>query len=515
MKLKTILLLVTTCLLFLIALTLRSRFLLSGDFFFLSDQARDLLLVRDMVESHKPPLIGARAGLGGLFHGPLWIWFLSIPFLLFKGNPLLIASSYTLVSLSIVVTVFIGAKILYGWKGGIFSLLLVTFSPKLINIVPLTTNAQIMPLVFSFYLLFLILYLRGSKKSFFICAFMAGLGFQFQQAFSFLLLPYLIILSLFKDKFILNLKNFFLTIISFLLPLSTFLLFDIKHKFLITSSVLKILTKPGSLEPIKGYEKYTQTIFRVGDRFSLFTKLFDDLISPANSILFMLMIIIFIVGSVLIFTAKNKQLKTEYLTLLLLPVFAFAVYILYPFPLWEHYLFSTPIVTALILTLPFIKISQYLVGKVVVLIFIILLIKPFLGTFNSSLFQKTYLKNEGSYLSQIKVVDYIFKDSKKQQFGYFVYSPQVLTYGMDYLFWWRGKYLYNYLPVSQKLNPYYLVMSPPLTNDKDAHKYWIKNRIRSTSPPGLKTSIDGIDIEKRKPIPNEESVDPNYYLNIR
>jgi len=63
--------------------------LLNGDFYYLLDQSRDMLLAQSIVIDHKLTLIGARTGLGGLFHGALWIYMITPFFMLAKGNPFL------------------------------------------------------------------------------------------------------------------------------------------------------------------------------------------------------------------------------------------------------------------------------------------------------------------------------------------------------------------------------------------------------------------------------------------
>ena len=90
-KQKNYLTIICSITLLILAFFLRSKIFIAGDFLFLPDQARDLLLVKEMVENGKLPLIGARGMSGGyVFHGPMWIWLLGIPFLIFQGNPIYI-----------------------------------------------------------------------------------------------------------------------------------------------------------------------------------------------------------------------------------------------------------------------------------------------------------------------------------------------------------------------------------------------------------------------------------------
>jgi len=63
--------------LLLFGFLLRSKMLLNGDFYYLLDQSRDMLLAQALFIDHKLTLIGARTGLGGLFHGALWIYMIT------------------------------------------------------------------------------------------------------------------------------------------------------------------------------------------------------------------------------------------------------------------------------------------------------------------------------------------------------------------------------------------------------------------------------------------------------
>ena len=56
------------------------------------DQGREYLAARNIVVNHKLILIGTElgagsAGISGLFHGPIYYYLLTIPFILFNGNP--------------------------------------------------------------------------------------------------------------------------------------------------------------------------------------------------------------------------------------------------------------------------------------------------------------------------------------------------------------------------------------------------------------------------------------------
>ena len=121
----------------------------------------------------------------------------------------------------------------------------------------------------------------------------------------------------------------------------------------------------------------------------------------------------------------------------------------------------------------------------------------------------------GSYKNQKAVVDWIFKDADGKKFGYFVYTPEIFTSGMDYLFWWEGTEIYNNPPVNAKQEITYLVMYPPLQYDVGAHEYWKKNVIRTRGKVVRTKSFTGkIIVQKLQIPPDDPAPDPNYYQNL-
>jgi hypothetical protein len=91
---------------------LRSGMFMHGDFLYLSDQARDLLLAKNIVVDHHLTLIGGRTGFGGLYHGALWIYMITPLFLSTGGNPFWsLVPLFVLVNVGIIVLGF-----LIGWK---------------------------------------------------------------------------------------------------------------------------------------------------------------------------------------------------------------------------------------------------------------------------------------------------------------------------------------------------------------------------------------------------------------
>src|SRR3989338_10602662 len=120
-----------------IALLPRSIEVLNKNYIFGFDQGRDYLAVKNIVIDHKLTLIGSEvgagaAGLSGIFQGPFHYYFLSIPFILTKGNPYGGVVLMFLFSISSVIFLYFLGKKIFGIVGGIVAALIMSLSPMFI-----------------------------------------------------------------------------------------------------------------------------------------------------------------------------------------------------------------------------------------------------------------------------------------------------------------------------------------------------------------------------------------------
>lgn len=499
---------------------MRSKMLFNGDFYYLVDQARDLLLAKSIVIDHKLTLIGARTGLGGLFHGALWIYMIVPFFVLAKGNPFFtLMPLFEIVNLGIIVVGFLVGKKLYGkWMGLLFALFL-TISAPLVQTVPFTSNAQVLPAVLLLYLYAVIQFLRGKDKYFIVALFFTGLGFQFESAFAVLLIPLTLLAILLRGK-LPSLRSCIFGIVAFLLSVSTFILFDLRHEFLMTTSALKLFTN--HVKPLPGYEQYGNFAFRVHDRImnlwsSLFTPLFkDDKLTSALLILTIALGIFYLFTNILL-TKKLVMKDKEYLFILIAPILIFGIYVFYPLPLWPHYLLPISILAIFILALSIQKIWEHKVSKPLVGLFLILALYPALSWVRMSYISSPQYQpmSDGSYRNQLEVAKWVITDVNNKEYGYFVYTTGILTYNMDYLLWWESYQNHLISPSNLKHPVTYLIMYPHSANDENAYNYWKKNVVRTNGKVILTKPFDsGILVQKLQIPVNDPSPDPNYYQDL-
>ena len=519
--LKKLLLPALLLLILLLAFLLRSKMVLNGDFYYLVDQSRDLLLAQSIVVDHKLTLIGPRTGIGGIFHGPLWIYMIAPFFVFAKGNPFFtLAPLFMLVSLATVIAGFFVGQRLYGKWVGLLLALLLTLSYPLIQTVPFTTNAQVLPVVFVLYLFAVIQFIRGKEWYFVLALFLTGLGFQFESAFAVLWLPLTVIAAILRQK-LPNGKNIVLGLSAFFIGVATFILFDLRHQFLMTSSALRVFFNP--IKPLAGYEQYTDVGFRINDRvMSLWNSLLTPLFTKDQLTSGILIVILAIgVGFFLKeFFVKRKFQKydREYLFLIIAPIFIFGTYIFYSLPLWEHYLLPTSILAALLLTVSMQRIFMKGVGyKIVIGVFLLLATLPALFWVKDHYISAIpYVsQGDGTYKNQLEVAKWVLENTQNKEYGYFVYTPGILTYNMDYLLSWLSTKDKLTAPSNRKHATTYLILYPHFANDDNAYEFWKENVVRTKGKVVQRKQFEsGITVEKLAIPSSDPEPDPNYYQNL-
>lgn len=501
-----------------IAFFLRSPMFLHGDFYYLIDQARDLMLVKDIVIDGNITLIGARSGLGGIFHGPLWLYMLVPTFLLSGGDPFwTLIPVFLSVGLGIVAAgFFIGLK-LYGKLFAVIFSLFLAIAPSLIDSTVSMTNAQVMPLIFLAYLYSTILYLRGREKFLIGSILLIGVGFQFESAFSVFLVPLTVAAVLLRRK-IPPIKDVAFGVVGALFAVSSFILFELRNKFLMSGTALKLFS--GGVEQQSGYEQYADLGFRIQDRIQLFASSFFSPLFQTNTLsnVSVLLVYIIVIGWLFFqFVIKKQQDEKikELIFLLLIPVLYFSLFILYPHPLWPHYLLPITISSSLLLTVGIFRLIQLRSLKPFVIFLSVVILLPAIQYASTTYSTPYQPSSEGSYLNQLQVADSVYQDAGAESFGYFTYHPAILTYSMDYLFWWLDSAKYHTSPTNIKQASTYLILYKAEATDKNAHQFWKTKVVRTTGTVTDDWSFSsGIRVEKLSIIEHEPEPDPNYYINL-
>ncbi len=208
--------------------------------FFLGDEGRDALIIKEMLVEHHIPLIGPPTSIGDMYNGPLYYYMMSVPMAIFWLNPVAAAGMVVLVGTLTVGLIYYLAREWFGKSAAVISSVLYSLSP--VNIIYSHSSWNPNPAPF-FALLAIIGFYHIRKYKDFRWLLLSGLAVAFaiqMHYLSLILLPIagvLWIYELVKTKISKkDLKKFIVfTILAgilFAILMSPPVIFDFRHGFM-------------------------------------------------------------------------------------------------------------------------------------------------------------------------------------------------------------------------------------------------------------------------------------------
>ena len=458
-------------LLILFSLYLSAYPVLHGDIGYNTDIARDFLILQDAVNTHKLPLIGPRTGgVDGLFHGPLWPWINLPVFVLSHGNPIATGWFWIfLICSSVFVTYYVGKKLFneyVGFLSGLMmSLMSVAYSSSLLN--PFGA-ILFSPLFFYFFYQYI---KKGKPKSLLLAFFTTGLLIQFEVAFGgpilILSLIYLLVF-LYKKKKLRHLLSLFILIV----PLSTYILFDLRHGFLQLRSIfMHIGSQTGSGKiPLSSFVQN-----RVDGLINSIL-----LIPYAPFILTLSILLLFCY--LMIKSYKDKKLKNREFYLL------FGYFYLGYWPLSFYlngyvlgfHVFPFIPVAIIILCSSYLLIRKEIFATIFLFVLYFNLV-PAQNKVNA--FPAESGSSAASWKFNYQLAKTVFQDANSD-FGFYVLTPDEWGYGPRYALVYAGKaYSGKTAEPNTKKHITYVIMAPPINGMNNNGQWWIKNRVRIDKAP--------------------------------
>ncbi len=453
-----------------ILLVVGSLHLLRADFYYDTDIARDMLLLEDMVKERKPSLIGGRTSISGVFHGPLYYWLILPFFILSGGDPLLISWVFFALYLLFIWSFYYVGKRVFDDK---ISLLSTTFltSATIAYASGFThsvlANFLIVPLIYLVYR-----YVSSNKIWWLLGSVLtAGLLIQFQMAFG---VPVLILLGGYTAYHIIRQRNFshLLAGLLLLIPVSTFIAFDLRHDFIQFKSVLAVFAGgSNSSFSLNGYWPDRWTSFIDTFRFwSIPLKELQDFAQVSTVLL---------LGFLGYRNFKSGRKANKFITLAMLVVFGFWI-VTSPFKgnVWPQYYRTLLPVVILSTTYVLVK---YLPKKYYLTVLAIIIGSNTLIALRSGIdyFKSKPTADETRWQFYRQIASKVITDSGGEQFGYYVFSPDQFGY--------QAKYAMRYFAKANNANalPYtkqpltYLIEAPYWDDNKFLSKeYWKNSQVR-------------------------------------
>jgi hypothetical protein len=458
-------------LLILLSLYLCAYPVLHNDVGYNEDIARDLLILQNITTTHKLTLIGPRTeAIGGLYHGPLWAYINLPAFIIGQGNPVSVGWFWImLIACLTSLTYFVGKKIVNPTAGLLAAALVTIYSVQYADSLLNPFGALLFSSLFFYYFY---KYIQSTKIIYLLISFfLIGILIQFEIAFG---LPMLILSLLYLIPYLYKRKKLlhFFSIIILVVPLSTYVLFDIRHNFLQLHSIINhfgISAGDHRLTPIEMFQ-------------TRINGLVSSLFALANQQLWISIIMDVIYAFILIKVYLKKNFKNRQFyflfTYFYLGYWPLSLYI-NGYVLTYHVLPFLP-VALIILTSGYRLISKW----VFAIAFTLILITYYIFASNqiTGLSSNMY-NNNNSWQFNFRVAKNVYSEVKSS-FGYYIFFPDDLGYASRYAMTYTQKFYPHYTANPNIKMPITMLILAPTDNGPNSNRiWWIKNRVRINKAP--------------------------------
>lgn len=438
---------------------LRLQGVFTNSFAYTYDVGRDLLALLDIVKDHSISLIGPTTGLPGVFYGPWWYLMLVPFFVIFNGNPQGIAFVMAIIGILSIIGGYIFGKKIGNKNLGFMLAGLISVSPALISLASQIWSPNIIPLFVL--IVFAILYKIFEQKNkkiniyYFFLGLLLLLIIDLEIVFGVLFFAGIIVSVILILKRKIGMINILSLILGGLLIASPRIIFELRHNFLMTKSLIAFLS---SGREASGFQSIIN-IFT--DRLIIIFKYFCSTLAVDNIFLGLILVFLIIVSSALFYRKSEKIIKNFILT----SIAIISVFILgttfFNHDIWPHYLVGLPVIFVLLLSISLYMLENNLKTKYIVSIvtIIILLINFNPIAFTENIGKPLWEGDASVYRNQVAVIEYVYRQAKGKDFKYVVYTPPVHDYTYEYLFKWYGSNKNYYLP-SAKSNTAFFILEP-------------------------------------------------------
>lgn len=454
----------------LIGIYLRLAGIFTNSFAFTYDVGRDMLALQQIVYHHKFPLIGFTTGLEGVFYGPWWYYILTPTFALSGGNPQFVAYLVALLGITTIILIYFFGKRIGDRFLGLTLALFVSFSPILIGLSNQIWNPNIAPFFIALSLFVILrIFEKPTKRMFFFLGILLALLIDTEIVFGILLfVSYIVGLFIIAKENILKREGFFI-LPGLLIIFSPRILFEFRHKFLMTNTIFHALANIGNTD---------------GDSLPLFQKesiffnLFSDTLTGHSYTAGLILLGLLVLGYVMTH-AKIKEYERHFFLLSFITIIIFMIGIsFFKHDIWPHYLVGLPMFYILATGLILNQARKHIrFGTIIFIVSLILLagmqLQPLqlIKNIQSPIFEG----DAAVYRNQLAVVDFVYNKAKGKAFNEIVYTPPVHDYPYQYLFSWYGPKNYHYAPSTKNEKLFFVIIEPNIDRP-ELLRDWLKVR---------------------------------------
>ncbi|MFH2019545.1 MAG: glycosyltransferase family 39 protein [bacterium] len=234
----------------LLSATVLRGYNLAGRATFEWDQERDQKAISTMIQEHKPSLVGpVTQGQGGFLLGPLYYYLLIPAHLVMSSNPLSQSTTSILIDLGVIIALYVLGNRLFRPSTGLIAASIWAFSAYTIRLSLVSWNVSLVPLyTLGSLALGLILQRHFRFRYILISLFWLGLAWHIHPSVVFQI-PIVLWLSRSSLRR-LSLRNWLFSGIALVLPLTPWIVFDLRHQFTNTKLLLGFVSHSSLSDPI-------------------------------------------------------------------------------------------------------------------------------------------------------------------------------------------------------------------------------------------------------------------------
>lgn len=304
-------------------------------FIFNNDEARDVQIVKKMIDTGKPVLLGPQTSVGNMYLGPLYYYFMLPALIISKMDPVGPAMMVAIFGVGTSLLLFYVGNKKYGVATGMIAGLFYALTPVMLHYSRSSWNPNIIPF---FTTLMLIAWSEKSKKSWLLFGISAGAIFQLHYVG----LVMVVLVGLAKLRSKPKWPDIFMALLGFFVVTSPFWLFELRHNFVNTQAFLTFLQNGSKVSDINS--SYSDRLVGttklivsgiVGSSSIVLTQISPILLIIFTILIFMILPFIssasylwyIIVGSIILVSVLREALNVHYISFLF-PVISLALAIL-------------------------------------------------------------------------------------------------------------------------------------------------------------------------------------------
>lgn len=464
-----------------------SWFVRHNDLLMTSDIARDFYLL-DEIRTKGLILIGPRAS-GYMYHGPLWAYINFPAFAAGGGNPIVVGWFWVALSALVLAGYFVIAKKLFNefaaWCFVLMSSLYFNYHTYQL----LHPAGALFAMPFAFF--FWYRYTQTHRVRYLIChVFIAGALMQFEIAVG---VPFLIISGAYILFTIMRTKRYrhLLAYGVLAIPLSTWILFDIRHGFIMSQAALRQL----------GQADAVSFLALIQNRLDVMTTGIEFLRYgiPHGSTYAFYIFLAFLLWAI----KTDKRYRTKYLLFLYTFISYFSISLLNRFRLLPFYVYPVFAFVFLFFS-SLVTHANKKINYAFFAFFLLIYATNLIGVRQSIRTWSTDFVGRSPYSwNALSAVARTVYGQPEQQFGYFVFSPDIMAYeprfAMEY---WKRALFKSEVAIFEKKPVIYVIIAPRngtyMTHD------WIKMKLNIVSEPVQTWEFpNGYTVEKYALTPKE------------